>query len=163
MRVPIADLEQVSEEAVVLRPRPGEPHVSDDDRALINERVNADLQLQVVRGTPHYEFRARGPVEYVPIRRKRDGVEQLLGYLWFSDAESAAGYVADQALSPESDNLGMVWIEHLARANAEGAAPSAAVQSFDTLPDGPGGHVMLAEQATAPSLRDLRAAAGFAV
>lgn len=66
-------------------------------------------------------------------------------------------------MSPESDNLGMVWIEHLARAEAEGASPSAAVQSFSTLPDAPGGHVMLAEQAIAPSLRDLRAAAGFAV
>jgi hypothetical protein len=138
--------------------------VSDEfNRELINERVNADLQLKVVRGTPRYEFRASGPVEYVPVKRDRDGVAELLGYLWFSDLESAAGYVADQALSPESDNLGMVWIEHLAHAKAEGAAPSAAVQSFDTLPDGPGGHVILAEQATAPSLRDLRAAAGFAV
>lgn len=137
--------------------------MSDDRRDLINERVNADLQLKVVRGTPRYEFRASGPVEYVPIRRNRDGVEQLLGYLWFSDVESAAGYVADQALSPESDNLGTVWIGHLARAKADSAAPSVAVQSFSTLPDGPGGHVMLAEQATAPSLRDLRAKAGFAV
>ena len=55
-----------------------------------NERVNEDLQLKVVRGTPRYEFRAQGPVHVAPIRRDRDGASEVLGYLWFSDDESAA-------------------------------------------------------------------------
>ena len=129
---------------------------NDDLGDLASERVNADLQLKVVGGTPRYEFRATGPIEYVPIRRERDGAIQLLGYLWFSDAEEAAGYVANQALSPESDNLGMIWIEHLAHAKGEGATPSAAVESFGTLPPGAGGQVVLSERASVESLRDLR-------
>lgn len=113
------------------------------------------------RDEPAYEqfqkraLAARGVAEH-------EQVAEPLGYVWFSELESAAGYVANQALSPESDNLGMVWIEHLARAKAEGAAPCAAVLSFCTLPDGPGGHVKLAEQATAPSLRDLAMPLGSA-
>jgi hypothetical protein len=34
-----------------------------------NERVNEELQLKVVRGTPRYEFRAQGPVQVAPIRQ----------------------------------------------------------------------------------------------
>jgi len=131
------------------------------DRELTNERVNEDLQLKVVRGTPRYEFRAQGPVHFAPIRRDRDGASEILGYLWFSDDESAAGYVADQRLSPESDNLGMIWIEHLSRAKAEGLSPSAAADSFGALPSGPAGRLAITELSTAPALDALRVIAGF--
>ncbi|WP_395638154.1 hypothetical protein [Pseudolysinimonas sp.] len=131
------------------------------NRELTNERVNEDLQLKVVRGTPRYEFRAQGAVDFIPIRRDRDGASEILGYLWFSDEESAAGYVADQRLSPESDNLGMIWIEHLSRGKAEGLSPSEAADSFGALPPGPAGRLVLPERSTAPTLGALRAIAGF--
>lgn len=127
---------------------------------LANERVNADLQLKVVRGTPRFEFRAQGPVDFVPVRRERDGEEQLVGFLWFSDGESAAGYVANRAFSPESDNFGAVWTERYSHAKSEGAALSEAVTSFAQLPPGPEGHAIPTERARAQSLSELRAAAG---
>lgn len=131
------------------------------NRELTNERVNEDLQLKVVRGTPRYEFRAQGPVDFVPIRRDRDGTSEVLGYLWFSDEEMAAGYVADQSLSPESDNLGMIWIENLSHAKAEGLSPSEAAASFVAMPPGPAGQLVPGERSTAPTLADLRTIAGF--
>ncbi len=134
----------------------------EQSRDLANERVNADLQLKVVRGTPRYEFRATGEIEYVPVRRERDGEQQVIGFLWFSDAESAAGYVAHRAFSPESDNLGAVWNERFSHARAEGASPSEAVLGFGALPPGPEGHAVVAERSRAASVAELRAAAGHA-
>ena len=127
---------------------------------LPNERLDADLQLKVVRGAPRYAFRAVGEVAYVPVRREVAGEPQLFGYLWFSDDEDAAGYVAHRAFSPESDNFGAVWNERLSAGKAEGASPSVAVAALGSLPAGPEGHADVTEVSRAGSVAELRIAAG---
>ncbi|WP_147441662.1 hypothetical protein [Mycetocola lacteus] len=66
----------------------------------------------------------------------QDGITglELVGFIWFSDAEHAAGYFPADANIPISGNAGRVWSDELNKRCAKGRTPSeafAALALFD--------------------------------
>ena len=74
-------------------------------------RFDEDLSLGIVSKPEDYAHEAQGELRVVPVRRLKDGETQTIGYLWSSNAEDAAGYVAVAAFGSESVNLGTpLWL-----------------------------------------------------
>ncbi|WP_432587660.1 hypothetical protein ABVG11_20185 [Streptomyces sp. HD1123-B1] len=91
-------------------------------------RFEIPTRTRVFRHTPPfragYRRTADGDVQYVPVHNEH-GV--LLGYLWASDAESAASYEPREAADEEGRQAGLVWLDRLASAYDRGLSPSQAL------------------------------------
>ncbi len=72
---------------------------------------------------PGYRRTADGDVQYVPIRSEHG----VLGYLWASDADSAASFEPRVAADEEGRRVGLAWLDHLAAAYDRGLSPSRAL------------------------------------
>ncbi|MFD8980797.1 hypothetical protein [Streptomyces sp. NPDC059564] len=70
-----------------------------------------------------YGRQAEGPVRYVPVL----GTQEVLGYLWASDDEGAAGFEPRDAADLEAYRAGLVWLERLQEAYDRGLSPTAAL------------------------------------
>lgn len=86
-------------------------------------RLADDLRPELVDGPSNYKWRANGPVQYVVVAN----MEGILGFLWASDAEGAAGYVTRVEMSPDSTLSIRFWKELRQSAFRRGLAPSEAL------------------------------------
>jgi hypothetical protein len=113
-----------------------------------------DLEFKPVPGGPaRYGNAATGPVRYVVIANQ-DGV---IGYLWGSDAEDAAGYEYRRSAGDVAANAGVPWYQKLRSAKARGLRPSQALAEFAAGPGDPvAGRVVPGSEGTAPGLAALK-------
>ncbi|WP_159037344.1 hypothetical protein [Streptomyces specialis] len=107
----------------------------------------------------HYAFTTEQPVRYVQVAND-DGV---LGYLWISDPDDAAGYRPREGGGEQAYRAGVSWARHLRACKARGLTPSQALIEL-TVHAGGGriGHVVPGSEADAPSLAALREQAATA-
>jgi hypothetical protein len=80
-----------------------------------------------------YGRQASGPVRYVPVL----GIQQVLGYLWASDAEGAASFEPRDAADLDAYRAGLVWLDRLQEAYDRGLSPSAALVELSQCPGDP--------------------------
>lgn len=112
-----------------------------------------DVQFKQVSGPDDYGRAATGPVRYVVVANA-DGV---LGYLWASDADDAAGFEPVAARGADAINAGGSWKRKLRPSKAEGLPPSAAIMRLDAGSAGDRtGRIVSGSEGTAPSLAVLR-------
>jgi hypothetical protein len=113
-----------------------------------------DLEFKTVPGGPaRYGYAAGGPVRYAVIANQ-DGV---LGYLWGSDPDDAAGYEYRRSAGDVAANAGVPWYQRLRAAKARGLMPSQALAELATDPGDPvTGRVVPGSEGTAPSLAALK-------
>ncbi|MGK5530601.1 hypothetical protein [Streptomyces sp. URMC 129] len=101
----------------------------------------------------YYAHTTERPVRYVQVAND-DGV---LGYLWISDADDAAGYRPREAGGDEAYHAGVSWARHLRACKARGLTPSQALIELTVHAGGRRiGHVVPGSEADAPSLAVLR-------
>ncbi|MDH6109177.1 hypothetical protein P3T36_006260 [Kitasatospora sp. MAP12-15] len=86
---------------------------------------------QTPKFTAGYGRQASGPVQYVPVV----GESGVLGYLWASDAESAASFEACDAVDLDGYRAGLVWLDRLQKAYDRGLLPTAALAELMAYPD----------------------------
>ncbi|UZK56205.1 hypothetical protein NEH16_20795 [Streptomyces drozdowiczii] len=80
-----------------------------------------------------YKCTAEGVVQYVPVL----GGHGVLGYLWASDAENAAGFKPQDVGDDETYHAGLHWLDRLHTAHDQTLAPAEGLQQFtDGLPAG---------------------------
>lgn len=92
-------------------------------------RLTTDLEFRVQEpsAADRYARIASGSVIVVPVVRDDSTV---LGYLWFSDEEWAAGYVPRPDEAPASYDAGIAWRERLKLGWGRRIPPSEAVNEF---------------------------------
>ncbi|MGW7091485.1 hypothetical protein [Streptomyces sp. NPDC054874] len=73
-----------------------------------------------------YKREARGQVSYLPVH----GENEILGYLWASEAEGAASFEPRDDADLAGYHAGLAWLEKLHEAFERGLTPSAALESF---------------------------------
>ncbi|AZM90402.1 hypothetical protein [Streptomyces sp. W1SF4] len=83
--------------------------------------------------TPGYGRQASGPVRYVPVA----GPQEVLGYLWASDAEGAASFEPRDAADLDAYRAGLVWLDRLQAAYDRGLSPSVALAELGRSPGDP--------------------------
>lgn len=84
-----------------------------------------DIGSKILYTPPgRYSHKPVGGITYGRI--VQDGLTgvELVGFLWFSDAEQAAGYVGADSNIPTSGNAGVVWYAELDSHCVQGDAPS---------------------------------------
>jgi hypothetical protein len=113
-----------------------------------------DLEFKPVPGGPaRYGSAARGPVRYVVVANQ-DGV---IGYLWASDPDDAAGYEYLRSAGDIAANAGVPWYQRLRAAKARGLRPSQALAEFAAEPGNPvTGRVVPGSEGMAPDLGTLK-------
>lgn len=78
-------------------------------------------------------------VQYAPVVNDRG---ELLGYLWASDADAAAGFEPRDAADKEGRKAGLVWLDRLHESYEPGLTPAQALAVCAALPADPvTGHV----------------------
>ncbi|MFF0291956.1 hypothetical protein [Streptomyces sp. NPDC005262] len=85
-------------------------------------RFEEDLHFKHIAGPPRYNRVARGPVQYVRVAADT-GV--VIGYVWASDEDDAAGWVTPPGLGATEINAGAAWLRKLRDAKAREIAPTA--------------------------------------
>ncbi|MEU3723012.1 hypothetical protein [Streptomyces sp. NPDC031705] len=88
---------------------------------------------QTPKFTPGYARQASGPVLYVPVT----GPQEVLGYLWASDAEGAASFEPRDAADLDAYRAGLVWLDRLQEAYDRGLSPGAALLELGKSPRHP--------------------------
>lgn len=116
-----------------------------------------DLEFTPVSGRPRYANAAGGPVRYMAVAN----AEGVIGYLWASDPDDAAGYEYLRAAGDVAANAGVPWYQRLRAAKAAGLPPSRALDQLAAEPGDPvTGRVVRGSDGTAPSLAFLKELAG---
>jgi hypothetical protein len=88
-------------------------------------RTTEDLQFKPgPGGAPRYASTASGPVDAYVVRTGGT----VLGYLWASDLEHAAGFVRRPDAGDAGGNAGSYWVRRLLDAKRHGLTPSQAVE-----------------------------------
>ncbi|MFF7458223.1 hypothetical protein [Kitasatospora sp. NPDC008115] len=124
------------------------------DRDRENPRLREDMQFEVIDGPVDYAYRTDKPVEYMTIANETSGV---LGYLWASDADDAAGWVGRPAVAVEASNSAGYWLIRMRAAKARDLPPSQALAELsDDRPGGQIGFVVPGSRSRAESVGDLR-------
>lgn len=103
------------------------------ERARRSRRMTAPVHWVPLNPETTYNKQPDGPVEFFSV--ERDG--QIMGYLWFSDTEFAAGYKARESGGDIAFNIGLTWSPKLKEAKAEGLSPSEAVRRLALAADIP--------------------------
>ncbi|MUL43244.1 hypothetical protein FZ103_19080 [Streptomonospora sp. PA3] len=124
-------------------------------------RATADVHFQPVGGKVGYASACSGPVHYRTIAG--DSGAEVLGYLWYCDAEEAAGYVPRPEGGDAAFNAGAYWADLLAGAWQRGLPPSAAVDEFESRSAGgpASGWIVPDASGKAPGVQELRTAVGL--
>ncbi|TRV81414.1 hypothetical protein FKN01_02820 [Streptomyces sp. 130] len=90
-------------------------------------------------GSIGYKRSTDGEVQYVPVLGEQG---RLIGYLWASDAEGAAGFEPQDVGDDETYRAGRLWLTRLRTTHDRGLTPSEALRQLARLPDEDGsGHV----------------------
>ncbi|MFJ5047644.1 hypothetical protein [Streptomyces sp. NPDC088719] len=117
----------------------------DDDGSASNVWIRFEIPQRnnVFSHTPPfqstYKREATGRVSYLPVH----GENEILGYLWASEAEGAASFEPRDDADMAGYHAGLAWLEKLHEAFERGLAPSAALESFrDSPADRASGHVV---------------------
>lgn len=104
-----------------------------------------------------YKRSGAGQVQYVPVVADHGGV---LGYLWASDADTAASFEPRDAADEEGRKAGLVWLDRLHESYERGLTPAQALAVCAALPSDPvAGHVPRNTEPQTTTLDDLREAA----
>ncbi|MUL43243.1 hypothetical protein FZ103_19075 [Streptomonospora sp. PA3] len=122
-------------------------------------RLTEDVHWKAQGRVRGYTDKSPGPVRY---RRIAWSGGEVIGYLWYDDAHSAAGYVAVAAQGDDAVNAGTLWHRRLTDAGERGLAPSQAVAEFAEQGVGSrgSGWIVPDSEAEAPSVAELEAVAG---
>ncbi|MEV4555545.1 hypothetical protein AB0K51_00955 [Kitasatospora sp. NPDC049285] len=117
-----------------------------------NDQLSDDRYAAPADGRPpRYADTTDRPVDYLPA--VNDGGD-LTGYLWYSEADHAAGFQPRTAST--ADHAPLHWAARLADARERGLTPAQAVERFLTEPGDPLDGTLRADaRATADSLRRL--------
>ncbi|MBA5226011.1 hypothetical protein [Streptomyces griseoaurantiacus] len=100
-----------------------------------------------------YSRKAKGEVKCLPV----ESAHGLLGYVWASDGENAAGFEPTDVGDDLVYRAGLVWLERLQRAHGRGLTPEAALEELSGLLDEDGaGYVVTSEGPRSVSLDALR-------
>ncbi|MFC5661421.1 hypothetical protein ACFP3U_00335 [Kitasatospora misakiensis] len=121
-------------------------------------RLREDMQLRLVEGGPiDYAYRTDKSVEHVTVANDASGV---LGYLWASDEDDAAGWVERPAVLADASNSGGYWLRKLREAKALGLPPSQALAKLaESRPGGRIGGIVPGSRSRADSVAALEAEA----
>ncbi|MER7845706.1 hypothetical protein ABTZ03_17370 [Kitasatospora sp. NPDC096077] len=120
-----------------------------------NPRLAEDMQLRLLEGGPvDYNYSTDKPVVYVSVAGGDGGV---LGYLWASDADDAAGWVEHRAAGPAAAQAAGYWLMKMRSAKSRAVPPSQALEELSADADGGrAGQVVPASRRTAASLQELQ-------
>ncbi|MFD5464803.1 hypothetical protein ACFWIQ_18550 [Kitasatospora sp. NPDC127059] len=123
--------------------------------AMRNPRLAEDMQLRVLEGGPaHYEYSTDKPVEYFTVA---DDSGRVLGYIWGSDADDAAGWVDHQAAGRTALQAAGYWVAKLRNAKSRALLPTQALDELSGVTDGGrAGQAVRGSRGTAASLQVLR-------
>lgn len=88
-----------------------------------------DLSFAWLSGPVRYSREATGRVQYVRIAND----DATLGFIWFSDSETAAHFLPRSSAGTNANNAAVVWGARLAEAKKNGLRPSEAVSHLSTL------------------------------
>ncbi|NGO79243.1 hypothetical protein G6045_26845 [Streptomyces sp. YC504] len=103
--------------------------------------------------TTAYARSADGEVRYLPVVNEQG----VLGYLWASDAESAASFEPREAAEEAGYKAGLSWLDRLGQTAADGLPPTQALAELRQLPaDGVAGGVPSDAEPSTATLADLR-------
>ncbi|WP_414168313.1 hypothetical protein ACMATS_16640 [Streptoverticillium reticulum] len=116
------------------------------------------LRSALPDGAGGYEEEAESSVHYVPVAKG----ERVLGYLWASDADDAAGFEPRSASGDAAFDAGAFWLQRLGDAKARGLSPTEALRELSAGSDVEAGHVIPGMEADIASLDELRDLAGRA-
>lgn len=116
-----------------------------------SRRMTAPIHWIPVNPDSTYSDSPDGPIEFLSIELG----ERIVGYLWFSDAEYAAGYTPRESMGDIAFNVGFVWAPKLKEAKANGMLPSEAVLRLASSADLPSSVGSIASPETR-SVRNLR-------
>ncbi|MFI2599593.1 hypothetical protein ACH5AC_02510 [Streptomyces sp. NPDC018693] len=112
---------------------------------------------QLPPNSPHFETQAESPVTFAEVALR----DQVIGYLWASDSENAAGYEPRTPAGDISLDAGKEWLARLSEAKRRGLRPSDALREFAGWQgDFRSGTVLAGSLRTAPSLEDLQDLSG---
>lgn len=85
-----------------------------------------------------YRRDATGQVSFLPVR----GEDEILGYLWASDAEGAASFEPRDKADLAGYHAGLVWLDKLPDAFHQGLTPSVALETLrNSPPNKASGHI----------------------
>lgn len=108
----------------------------DDDGSASNVWIRFEIPQRnsVFSHTPPfqstYKREATGRVSYLPVH----GENEILGYLWASEAEGAASFEPHDDADLAGYHAGLAWLKKLHEAFGRGLTPSAALESFRDSP-----------------------------
>ncbi|MGK5530599.1 hypothetical protein [Streptomyces sp. URMC 129] len=127
-------------------------HMGSENR--MTPRMTEDLRPTVAGGPEHYARTTERLVRYARVAAEDGGV---LGYLWWADADAAAGYVPRAAGGDDAYNAGVAWTRRLRACKARGLAPSQAVAELTAAGGGTRiGHVVAGSESETTGLAALR-------
>lgn len=132
------------------------------DRGRYSSRWDEDMGNRIVPdGVARYASTAIGQISYASVFRVgQDQQETTLGFLWYSDEQDAAGYVANTEAAPDGFAVGAHWRTGLEKAKARGEIPSAAIATLEDDDDDPFFGVVASDRQVASSVEELRSLSG---
>jgi hypothetical protein len=80
------------------------------------------LEFSLVSRPPNYVDSADGEIEYLTVTV----ADRVVGFAWFSDAQSAAGFRSIESARAEGFNIAVAWMRRLRSMYQCGLSPSAA-------------------------------------
>lgn len=83
-------------------------------------------RFETVWAPDSWPWTTAGPVRYVPVHGERT----LLGYLWASEGDDAAGFVPAAGAEDDGDNADVAWTDRLREAKAAGLTPREALRRW---------------------------------
>lgn len=110
-------------------------------------------RFETVWAPDDWPWTTDGAVRYVPARLE----DALLGYLWASEMDDAAGFVPAAPAGAAGDNADVAWTDRLREAKASGLTPLAALRHWAGRPaDDRCGAVPAAAELRAGSLAEVQ-------
>jgi hypothetical protein len=119
--------------------------------------MSEDPQFQIVSAPDSFPRDTESGVRFVPVTRQGT----LMGYVWASVTDDAAGYIARDAAGDDGFNTGVRWVQRLRWAKANGLTPLQVLTHWAGQPeDAATGRISPDAESTGASLAELRAHAG---
>lgn len=85
--------------------------------------LSEDVHGNLVGDSLYYSDQTEKPVAYLRVIRD----QTVLGYLWASDEDQAAGYIPRSSAGDDALNTGVAWSQRLREAKARGLTPAQAL------------------------------------
>jgi hypothetical protein len=127
----------------------------DPSRREVPGYMSEDLHPVIVFSPDRFALTATGQVQYAVVKTSH----RVLGYLWFSDAENAVGFIPKASEGLDGRQAKVAWGAKLRRQHDKGLTPSQAVLAVDG--DDRIGYVAVGSAWSAASLNELRAIAAM--